>query len=209
MNWGFERGALPRCSSTSLWAISSATVVAKSFGPNKLQCIAYPWVEMWRLCEYNGKISTSIGTVEIDKGCVHSVLALHALGVDEADGVLEVLQKVKVDMFQVPLPTLALALERVGDLKKIAHMQRVARCLAKTFLGILDKFILERSVSILKEELSIGPRYEYRCGKRRKHQDPRLQVGHISISNQHMSLTALWGSCDLTSPQWFSRQTWA
>ena len=181
MNWGFERGPLPRCLSTSLWAISCDTVVARTLDLKKQQGIAYPWVEMWRLCNYNGNMSTSYGTLEIREGCVHSVYALHVLGIDHqvADAVLEALQKVKVDMFQVPLPNLALALERVGSLRSQAHMQRVARCLAQKFLGILDKFILERSVSILKEELSIGPRYEYRGGQRQTRHDPRLQVRHI------------------------------
>ena len=34
---------------------------------------------------------------------------------------------------------------------------------------------------------------------------------HVSISSQHMSLNALWGSCGLTSPMngFLSRQTWS
>ena len=164
MNWGFERGPLPRCSSTTLWAISCDLLVARTLHLTKQQGIAYPWEEMWRICKYSGEISTGHGTLEISEGCVHSVLALPALAIDfqVADVLLGVLQKLKVDMFQVPLPTLALALERVGDLRSQAHMQKVARCLAKTFLDILDKFILERSVSILKLALSSAPRYEYR-----------------------------------------------
>ena len=51
--------------------------------------------------------------------------------------------------------------------------------MAKEFLGVLDKFIAENSDSILKENLSRVPKYEYRCGKRRRRDDPRLKVRHM------------------------------
>ena len=179
MSWGFERGSLPRCSSTTLWAITCDSLVAKTFSPQKQRGIAYPWAEMWRICGYSGPLSIGYGTtLEISDGCVHSVLALAPLGIDGqgAEALLGVLVKMKVDIAEVPLPTLALALERCGSLRGQEHMQNMARCLAKTLLDILDKFMLERSDSILKQELTITPRYVYRRGHRRTRQDPRHQV---------------------------------
>ena len=204
MNWGFQRGPLPRCLSTSLWAVSCASVAAKSLKAEQQQRVAYPWVEMWRLCKYSGPLSTGHGTtLEISDGCVQSVLAIPALAIDhqDADALLRVLQKVQVDMFQVPLPALALALERVGSFRGQAHMQEVARCLAKTFLDILDKFILERSASILEQELSVSPRYIYRCGYRQTRRDPRQQVGHMLASPASTCLSTHCGGVAASPPQ--------
>ena len=179
MSWGFERGPLPRCSSSSLWAISCDSVSAKTFSPKAQQGVAYPWAEMWHICRYSGPLSIAHGTLEISEGCVHSVLGISPLAIDnkDVDALLQVLGKLKVDIAKVPLPTLALALERCGSLRSQKHMQNMARCLAKTFLDILDKFILERSGSMLKQELTRTPRYVYRCGMRQTRRDPRQQVG--------------------------------
>ena len=183
MSWEFERGPLPRCSSTCLWAISCDFVVSRTFGAKKQEGVAYPWAEMWRMCRYSGPLSIGHGFSEINEGCVHAIFAMGVLALPDngADALLGVLQKLKVDIFQVPLPTFVLALERCGSLSGQAHMQKVARVLAKTFLDVLDKFILERSDSILKPELPITPRYEYRGGNRQTRHDPRQQVGHNNV----------------------------
>ena len=180
MSWGFERGALPRCSSTALWAISCDAMVAKTLGPQRQQGIAYPWVEMWRMCGYSGPMSTGHGTLEVQHGCVHAYLAMSPLAIDGqvAKALLGVLGKMRVDITEVPVPMLALALERCGSLRvqDQEHLQSMARGLAKPFLDTLDKFILERSASILTQELTVTPRYLYRSGHRQTHHDRRQQV---------------------------------
>ena len=195
MAWEFERGPLPRYSSAYLWVISCDTVSGRRLRPQQQQAIAYSWEEMWRICKHSGEIRIGSGTLKIHEGCVNLSSASLVLAVsDHADTLFEMLAKLKVNMFEVPVPTLALSLERVASLKGHVGSLQTARCLASNFLVILDRFIFQRSASILREELPIAVRYEYRCGRRQTRNDDRMQVGHmLAFPTSTCLSTHCWG----------------
>ena len=199
MNWGFERGPLPRCSSTSLWAISCDAVFARTLRPNQQQAIAYPWEVMWSICNYSGEIHIFGHRLEITEGCVNAASAVSALVKDDhvAGALLDGMSKLNVNVLRVPLPTLALSFERIATLRKGSlHLHTTARSLANTFLPMLDRFILETSSSILQKKLSIPDViYIYIVMGGRHVLIPDCR----SVSNQHMSLNTSSGSCVIAS----------
>ena len=193
MGWEFERGSLPRCSTISLWVISCHAVTARTLRHPQVQAIAYPWVEMWSICKYSGQIRIGSGTLIIHKGCVAlSPGALTLLNVsDVSSTLLTFLAKLTSNALLVPVPTLALVLNRIASLKNHERSRASAQVLALNFIHILERFVFQESTSILRQKLSNPVRYEYRCGRRQTRNDPRMQVGYMLAAT--CPSTHCWG----------------